>query len=89
MCQDTAELHIRTTVYLGSVHGHAEAPGPVHLLSKACISGCLPNDIRQRPPGTELSDNADWGKAEPHEHDQIGVPYSSHDGHLHALTQSV
>lgn len=75
--------------HLGCVHCHAEALGPVHLLSKCWISACFPEHIRQGSPGTEFSDNTDWAKAQPHEQHNIRVPHCCHDGRLHTATQLV
>lgn len=65
--------------YLGSIHCHGEAPGPIHLLSKSGIGSYLCDDIQQGTPGAELSDDADWIEAQAHESDDVRMPQSCHD----------
>ena len=71
---------------LGCIQSHAEAPGPVQLLSKGWAGASLPENIKQRPSSTELCDDAGRLHTHAHEHHHIWVPQTSHDGHLHKQT---
>lgn len=75
--------------YLGCIQSHAEAPGPVQLLGKGWAGASLPEDIKQRPSGTELCDDTGRLHTHAHEHHHIRVPQTSHDGHLHRQTTAL
>ena len=75
-----------TASHLGSIKSHAEALGPVQLLGKGRAGASLPENIKQRAPGTELCDDAGRLYAHAHEHDHVWVPHARHDGHLHGQT---
>ena len=68
---------------LGSIQGHAEAAGPIQLLSKGWRAPRLLQHIVQGAPGTELCHDAGRVQAQPHEQHDVGVPDGAHYANLH------